>query len=269
LLAKTKADPINTLRKVDEIATIRETFKACSICGVCKRALNHLSEKPVHPTAIDDSLKAKRTKIITEISSGKELLQELKKSVKLIKENESRLKEIEKQIKQNEKTIEKLAIFTSALKSTQSELRNLMIDTINQAMAEIWEKIYPYKDFSNVRISVNEGSYEIEVKQNTGQWQRVEGILSGGERNSVAITLRIVISLVLTQNLGWIILDEPTHNLDSTAVRELSETMRNHLPELIEQIFLITHDKEMENAASGKLYYFERDKENMSITKIE
>jgi len=213
--------------------------------------------------------KEKRTKMITEISSGKELLQELKKSVKLIKENESRLKEIEKQIKQNEKTIEKLAIFTSALKSTQSELRNLMIDTINQAMGEIWEKIYPYKDFSNVRISVNEGSYEIEVKQNTGQWQRVEGILSGGERNSVAITLRIVISLVLTQNLGWIILDEPTHNLDSTAVRELSETMRNYLPELIEQIFLITHDKEMENAASGKLYYFERDKENMSITKIE
>ncbi|HZX34076.1 MAG TPA: hypothetical protein VFF09_01730, partial [archaeon] len=79
---------------------------------------------------------------------------------------------------------------------------------------------------------------------------------------------RIAVSLVLTQNLGWMILDEPTHNLDANAVSELSEVLRNHLPELIEQVFVITHDKEMENAASGKLYVFERDKESDGVTKI-
>ncbi|MFH1391335.1 MAG: AAA family ATPase [Candidatus Diapherotrites archaeon] len=213
-------------------------------------------------------LKEKSAELRTEISSGKELLKELNESVKRIKEIEHQIKELETQVKENEKTTEKLAIFTSALKSTQGELRNMMVETVNQAMGEIWPRIYPYKDFLSVKIIVEEGSYEVMVKQRNEQWARVEGILSGGERSAAAITLRIAISLVLTQNLGWIILDEPTHNLDVNAVKELSETMRNHLPELIEQIFIITHDKEMENAASGKLYSLEREKEKDAPTKV-
>ncbi|MAG18353.1 MAG: hypothetical protein CL944_02680 [Candidatus Diapherotrites archaeon] len=212
-------------------------------------------------------LKEKNAELRTEISSGKELLKELTESVKRIKETEHQIKALGIQIKENERTTEKLAIFTSALKSTQGELRNMMVETVNQAMEEIWPRIYPYKDFLNVKIIVEDGSYEVMVKQRNEQWARVEGILSGGERSSAAITLRIAISLVLTQNLGWIILDEPTHNLDINAVKELSDTMRNHLPELIEQIFIITHDKEMENAASGKLYSLEREKEKDAPTK--
>ena len=84
----------------------------------------------------------------------------------------------------------------------------------------------------------------------------------------MADEMRVATSLVLTQNLGWIILDEPTHNLDANAVRELSEMMRSHLPQLIDQIFIITHDKEMENAASGKLYMLEREKGNDGATRI-
>ena len=143
-----------------------------------------------------------------------------------------------------------------------------MVETINQAMSEIWAQIYTYGDYLDVKIIVDEGSYEIMVKSRNGEWIRVEGILSGGERSAVAITMRIAISLVLTQNIGWIILDEPTHNLDADSVSVLSEVMRNNLPELIEQIFLITHDKEMENAASGKLYSLEREKEKEGATKI-
>ena len=38
--------------------------------------------------------------------------------------------------------------------------------------------------------------------------------------------------------------------------------MKEHLPSLVDQIFLITHDPEMEKAASGDCYEIERDKEN-------
>jgi len=213
-------------------------------------------------------VKEKNVKIETEIQSGKELMKELEASVKMIKETEQQIQELGKQVGEDDKTIEKLAIFTSALKSTQGELRNMMIETINQGMSEIWAQVYTYGDYSDVKIIVDEGSYEIMVKSRNGEWIRVEGILSGGERSAVAITMRMAISLVLTQNLGWIILDEPTHNLDADSVSVLSEVMRNNLSELIEQIFLITHDKEMENAASGKLYSLEREKEKEGATKI-
>ena len=94
-------------------------------------------------------------------------------------------------------------------------------------------------------------------------------MLSGGERSSVALALKISFSLVLARNLGILILDEPTHNLDETAVSKLSEMMREHLGGLVEQVFLITHNKEMEKAASASLYLLERDKEMEGITRAE
>ena len=63
-------------------------------------------------------------------------------------------------------------------------------------------------------------------------------------------------------------LDEPTHNLDKQGVRELARVLKNHLPQLVEQVFIITHDEELEQAASGKLYKLERKKEQDEPTRI-
>ncbi len=213
-------------------------------------------------------LRESKAKLGAQARADAEMLQELETGHKRLKEARDSISELEAQVGANKVSLEKLSVFTSALRATQSELRHTMIETINEAMDEVWGKVYPYEDLTSVKIAVQEGSYEVMVRQRSGQWCRVEGILSGGERSSAAITMRIAVSLVLTQNLGWIILDEPTHNLDANAVRELSEMMRTHLPQLIDQIFIITHDKEMENAASGKLYMLEREKENDGATRI-
>ncbi len=215
------------------------------------------------------SLRERAAKNRAEINSAKELQKELADALRRIMETQEQIEKWEKECSELEKAAQKLAIFTSALKSTQGELRYAMIETINSAMDEIWQKIYPYGDYTTAKIMVEEGSYEIMARQLNGEWARVEGILSGGERSSVALTMRIAVSLVLTQNLGWIILDEPTHNLDANSVKELSETMRTHLPQIIGQVFIITHDKEMEYAASGKLYTLEREKEKDGVTRVE
>ncbi|VVB99423.1 DNA double-strand break repair Rad50 ATPase [uncultured archaeon] len=203
-----------------------------------------------------------------EEKAEKEILKELEEGSNRAIALQEQIKNLEESILAGEKSAGKMAVFGSSLRATQAELRNAMIGAINEAMAEIWQKIYPYDDITGVKISVEEGSYEVMARQRSGEWARVEGILSGGERSSAALAMRIAVSLVLTQNLGWIILDEPTHNLDANAVSSLSEVMRTHLPELIDQIFIITHDKEMENAASGKLYTLEREKGNDGVTRI-
>ncbi len=214
------------------------------------------------------SLREKAAKLRAEIGADGELLRELEIGLARTREAAAQVQELEAQTARGNVSLEKLSIFISALKATQADLRNTMIETVNEAMDEVWGKVYPYGDLTSVKIAVQEGSYEVMVRQRSGEWARVEGILSGGERSSAALAMRIAVSLVLTQNLGWIILDEPTHNLDANAVRELSEMMRTHLPQLIDQIFIITHDKEMENAASGKLYVLEREKGSDGATRI-
>ncbi len=201
------------------------------------------------------------------IESAAELVKELQKRLQQIKQAREQMHALEKKIAAIEQNTEKLNYFNNALQAAQNELRELLISTINEAMQNIWQKIYPYADFKTAKMCIEEGSYELKVLDNMGNWVRVEGILSGGERSAAAICIRMAFSLVLTRNLSWLILDEPTHNLDSNAVSTLSRMMQLHLPALVDQVFVITHDNEMRKAASANLYLLERDKDQNGVTK--
>ncbi len=236
-------------------------------------------EKNLKMLEFDETwLKEKRNELIEkraaidaikrEIESREELIAEIKQSIERMEEAKKQLKELETSIAHQEKIIGKTALFINALKATQSELRLSLIDTVNEAMHDIWGRIYPYQDYVSAKIEILNGDYEIMVKERSGRWVRVEGILSGGERSAAALTIRIAISLVLTQNLSWLILDEPTHNLDTETVNGLSRMMKSRLPELVGQIFIITHDPLMEKAASSNLYILERDKAADGVTKL-
>lgn len=214
-------------------------------------------------------IKSNKASAEKEIYGNAEMISELEKSIEKLEKEKKHVEELEKSISHIDKNIEKLLIFTNSLKAVQAEMRDLLIENINHAMSDIWRRIYPYGDYIDAKMEIEDGDYELKVLQRNGQWVRVEGILSGGERSSAALCIRIAFSLVLTQNLSWLILDEPTHNLDSETIREFSVMLREHLPEVVEQIFIITHDKEMENAASSNLYILHRDKNNDGITKPE
>ena len=40
--------------------------------------------------------------------------------------------------------------------------------------------IYPYKDYSSLKIDISEGDYTSMIKTRA-KWQRIEGLLSGGK----------------------------------------------------------------------------------------
>ncbi len=236
------------------------------------------TERRLHALSFDEkALQAKRRAAVEEkaaiessrksIAANSELVKELRERLLKITKTKEQLQDAEGKVERIENSVAQLLCFNNSLQATQSELRLTMVETINQAMESIWQGIYPYRDFVAAKMHVEEGSYELKVKTRAGGWQRVEGILSGGERSAAAICIRIAFSLVLTQNLGWLILDEPTHNLDSSAVSALSSMFQQHLPQMVEQIFVITHDSEMRKAASANLYVLERNKDTDGATK--
>jgi exonuclease SbcC len=204
-----------------------------------------------------------------KIKSKTELRKSYENTLEKILQIKKSVEEQEKHILKSLNASEKLGIFSNCLIATQIELREAMLDTINQAMTTIWQAIYPYSDFTDARLSVVEGGYDLQVLNRNNEWTRVEGILSGGERSAAALCIRIAFALVLTKKLSMLILDEPTHNLDSNAVGKLSEMLREEMPKLVEQIFVITHDKNLEGAASSNLYLLKRNKNDDESTKIE
>ena len=153
-----------------------------------------------------------------------------------------------------------------AVAETQSALRGELVEAINGTMAGIWQSVYPYRDYTGARLMPYENDYSLELKAGEG-WVPVDGFASGGERACAALALRMAFAMVLVPNLRWLVLDEPTHNLDAQGIRALVDVLREGLPGIVDQVFVITHDEALKDAASARLYRFERDKEGGEPTR--
>ncbi|MEW5956049.1 MAG: hypothetical protein AB1626_05965, partial [Candidatus Micrarchaeota archaeon] len=136
------------------------------------------------------------------------------------------------------------------------------------AMASLWSSIYPYADYTSVRLRSGEDDYALELRALDGAWVSIEEA-SGGEKSCAALAMRVAFAMVLTPNLSWLVLDEPTHNLDREAVSLLCRALHEEIPKIVEQTFIITHDEALKEGASAKVYFVERDKQRGDKSAVQ
>jgi exonuclease SbcC len=194
-----------------------------------------------------------------------------RRTVEEIKGKLNTIKQFEVEAKHLQGASHALGTIQTAIAKTQTTLRQQFLDSVNMIMGDIWESIYPYRDFVGIRLTVESkgGDYALQLRDRAGNWVPVEGIASGGERTDAVLALRIAFAMVLAPNLKWMVFDEPTHNLDMQGIDELAKIMRERLPEVVRQILLITHEERLEGAVSGYLYRFYRNKATDEPTRIE
>ncbi len=217
-----------------------------------------------------------REELQEKIANEREILRDIVNSEMIIKEKMERFSELEEKqkmlreykesVKYLELTMNDLDKFIDTLNLTQNQLRGEFLKTVNNIMNKIWGELYPYPDFSEIRLMIDK-DYVLQLKGSRG-WVSVEGIVSGGERSLASLALRIAFSLAFTPNLRWMILDEPTHNLDANAIQHFGDILRDKLGYFAEQVFLITHEEKLSDSIGGSVYKMERDKENDGVTKI-
>ncbi len=211
-------------------------------------------------------------RLLAELSGKEKLLVEKERLVDSIREKLALISRYEAEAKHNREAAQALNTVQTALARTQTSMRRMFIDGVNQVMSELWESIYPYGDFVGIQLAVEggeRGDYVLQLRDRSGNWVPVEGIASGGERTDASLALRIAFSIVLAPNLKWIVFDEPTHNLDSEGIQELAKILRDRLPEVVNQVIIITHEERLESAVSGYLYRFYRNKATDEPTRVE
>jgi DNA repair exonuclease SbcCD ATPase subunit len=147
-------------------------------------------------------------------------------------------------------------------------LRNSIIEDINLGINDIWSYAYPYSDYERVRLIGGEGSYSFEVFAN-GEWKDISVVASGGEKTIAAIALRIALAAVLAPQMGCIVLDEPTHNLDGNGIDRLSSLIKDRLPALVDQFVIVTHDDRLMSSGMGTVFRFLREKSGNDPTSVE
>ncbi len=181
----------------------------------------------------------------------------------------NKLDRLEREIAHRQELQEFLSKVQSAIVKTQSALREDFVTAVNEYMDAFWSGVYPYGDFTTVALRVEDGNYVFKLRDRNGTWHPIEGVASGAERASACLIIRMAISIALAPRIGWMILDEPTHNLDRSIISEFCALLREKLPEQIKQVILITHREELESAAQACLYRFYRDKAKDMPTQVE
>ena len=251
-----------------KLERLKEYKRVLSFLGLEKEKLAGFSPSILEKFELDyRSVLALEREIQTNLENLTLILEEKQKLLKEIESKKQILENYKLEIRKIEAISEQLQLLENALLHTQEQLRKDFVSAINQAMQTIWSELYPYKDFYNVRLGIEEGDYVLQLQDSTG-WVPADGIASGGERSMACLALRIAFSLVLAPQLQMLVLDEPTANLDSFAIEILATVLRERITQLVEQCFLITHNEKLKEAVSGFCYDFQRDKARDGITKI-
>ena len=208
---------------------------------------------------------AKSRGIEAKLTGISQRMQEKKADAKEIEEQASTLAKYKKDIENYASISESMDVFVNVLRSTQNQLRDEFLKTVNFIMSQIWGELYPYDDFSEVRLLVDK-DYVLQLKSRK-EWMNAD-IVSGGERSLACLALRIAFALAFTPNLRWLILDEPTHNLDRNAIEHFGTVLKDRMENIIDQVFLITHEERLSDYITGSTYHLTRDKESDGVTRM-
>ncbi|MEM4201974.1 MAG: hypothetical protein QW786_02050, partial [Candidatus Hadarchaeum sp.] len=273
---------LSTLRQVlqnraDLDSRVRERqSKLAEIFQVEKKLEQH---RMVYDEAKAESVRRQAEQLVgslgrlqAELRGKEQLMAEKRRLVDTVKEKLRLVKRYEAEARRLREAAMAMSTIQTALTRTQTAMRKMFIEGVNMVMNDLWESIYPYGDFVGIRLGVengDRGDYVLQLRDRSGNWIPVDGIASGGERTDAALALRISFSMVLAPKLSWIVFDEPTHNLDAEGIQELAKVLRERLPDFVRQILLITHEERLENAVSGYLYRFTRDKREDEPTRVE
>ena len=180
--------------------------------------------------------------------------------------------EAKKEFERTEGKMESLAVLINSLSEVQIRVRQDFLELVNEILGDIWSQLYPYGDYSSLRIYVESdgrkaGDYVLQLRERR-EWVNVDGIASGGERSIASLALRVAFAKALSR-LGLLLLDEPTHNLDDNGIDKLTDVLREGMPSVLEQVVIITHEERMEKSATGAAYRLIRDKETEEPSRLE
>ncbi len=240
-----------------QIITLKEELRTINFLPEEYLKIKELLQKNVSENSFRDTLIIEREKQIKEEEFKLEQYNKIKEKQDYNKKEIDLLKNF----------IEDLIIYGNIAKKTQEQIREQIVSSVNDIFMDLWQNIYPYKDFQKVKFNISEGDYKIELEFDREYKRELDEFVSGGERSAIALTLRIAMSLVMKNKLNLIVLDEPTHNLDKLTVSKLSELFNNYLPQFMDQIFVITHDNNLEENAQN-VFYIQRNKEEDSPSEI-
>ena len=215
-----------------------------------------VNEKQMNLSQMDQQIGA----ILEKITKGEQQVKSIQSAIfelKIVKEYVGNLNEIQSNVFSRDGPV-------------ATSLRSWALNTISAKASE-------YLTLLNTkiqRIKLTEKARDISIICNSKSEELDLESLSGGEKVSVALALRLgMASLLGASNLNLMILDEPTTHLDAerkkSLVGVLSQLSNISSSETRMQFLIITHDEEIfEDSTVEQIYKFESTEQGSKVIEL-
>ncbi|WP_338948330.1 SMC family ATPase [Fusobacterium nucleatum] len=230
----------NLLIKVDK--NIKELYSLRTDKNLLKEKLSDLEEK-IKNIKIDelkekyDIIKEELNEINKKLGSSQEKIENYKKILEKISSQEEKQKKLLIEFKKLENKFNKASLIRNEVGQMGRAISKYMLSGISNIASVNFNKITGRTE----RIEWSNEEKDKYAVYLVGQERKIAfEQLSGGEQVSVAIAIRGTMTEYFT-NSKFMILDEPTNNLDTERKKLLAEYMGEILNNL-EQSIIVTHD---------------------------
>lgn len=230
----------NLLLKVDK--NIKELYSLRTDKNLLKEKVSNLEEK-IKNIKIDelkekyDIIKEELNEINKKLGSSQEKIENYKKILEKISSQEEKQKKLLVEFKKLENKFNKASLIRNEVGQMGRAISKYMLSGISNIASVNFNKITGRTE----RIEWSNEEKDKYAVYLVGQERKIAfEQLSGGEQVSVAIAIRGTMTEYFT-NSKFMILDEPTNNLDTERKKLLAEYMGEILNNL-EQSIIVTHD---------------------------
>ncbi|EUB33722.1 AAA family ATPase [Fusobacterium sp. OBRC1] len=230
----------NLLLKVDK--NIKELYSLRTDKNLLKEKVSNLEEK-IKNIKIDelkekyDIIKEELNEINKKLGSSQEKIENYKKILEKIFSQEEKQKKLLIEFKKLENKFNKASLIRNEVGQMGRAISKYMLSGISNIASVNFNKITGRTE----RIEWSNEEKDKYAVYLVGQERKIAfEQLSGGEQVSVAIAIRGTMTEYFT-NSKFMILDEPTNNLDTERKKLLAEYMGEILNNL-EQSIIVTHD---------------------------
>jgi exonuclease SbcC len=166
-----------------------------------------------------------------------------------LEELKARKAELEK-AKADAERLDKALAAARQIRVVLGELKPLMRQTllkaINEELNVVFLRLRHKEVFKSLQLVETDGRYAVRVNTPTGPIDH--GLLSLGEQNLVALSLRVALARALLGQAPFMMFDEPTEHLDEEHRRKIVELVRG-LTSIVPTIIVTSHLGEFEEVA--------------------
>lgn len=230
----------NLLIKVDK--NIKELYSLRTEKNLLKEKVFNLEEKIKNIKIAElkekyDTIKEELNEINKKLGSSQEKIENYKKILEKISSQEEKQKKLLVEFKKLENKFNKASLIRNEVGQMGRAISKYMLSGISNIASVNFNKITGRTE----RIEWSNEEKDKYAVYLVGQERKIVfEQLSGGEQVSVAIAIRGTMTEYFT-NSKFMILDEPTNNLDTERKKLLAEYMGEILNNL-EQSIIVTHD---------------------------